>query len=142
MSTDIFPQVQRRAQGSWNNVTLPEPADKVLNERNYEVFSVLADVRNHYGVPPICPPKGPPPERVGSSPAPDDVFHSETWLTLAELQAYDWTGGPIWNGLVKPFRAEPYPLHEVTARFRETILPALAALGDPDDVRVQMIFDS
>lgn len=62
--------------------------------RNYDLFAVLADVRNSFGIRPIAEPRG----------VPDDVSryvrneftkwgcngHSASWLTVSELEAYPW----------------------------------------------------
>lgn len=83
------------------------------NGRNYDLFSILADVRNGYGfagvptgshINPISDPKG----------LPDDVSHevymeakkwgrdghSHSWLTLRELQEYDWNQAKVHVGIV------------------------------------------
>lgn len=65
------------------------------NDRNYYLFSILADVRNNGGVEPICYPKG----------IPDDVLygylykcdqwdsdaHSHSYFTLEDLLNVDWS---------------------------------------------------
>jgi hypothetical protein len=77
-------------------------------ERNYEVFAALADVRNRTGIAPIAPPRGLPGvvgiddgEFTGDfDEHPCSVFeayylswkydaHSASWLTLAEIKAYN-----------------------------------------------------
>lgn len=73
--------------------------------RNYDLFSMLADVRNGYGfagcptgeyIQPICGPKGVPddasPEYLQIVERWDGDGHSHSWLTLRELEAYDWGG--------------------------------------------------
>jgi hypothetical protein len=66
--------------------------------RNYELFALLADVRNRFDVEsPWC--------HRGLSPnftVTDTHGHSHSYVTLAELKAYDWsTGVPIsgWVGV-------------------------------------------
>lgn len=64
-------------------------------DRNYRLFSVLANVRNGDGLTPIAEPRGLPQdihkftdwylEDV------DPIDHSATWLTLEEVMAYPWT---------------------------------------------------
>lgn len=99
-----------RAAVSW--------ATRWYDGRNYNLFGMLADVRNGSGFAgvklgdgfvPICQPKGwpadPGPEVEafikasdyrGDYPVPNgDTWpgdHTPSWLTLAELDAYDWEG--------------------------------------------------
>lgn len=72
-----------------------------FHDRNYTVFSVLADVRNDGYVTPICQPRGLPDDRHVLLRKDEDCpeegeqdydygDHSHSWLTLAELRAYDW----------------------------------------------------
>lgn len=68
--------------------------------RNYEMFAALAGVRSYDYTPVICEPKGMPGEGGRYRDVPCEEFlayyqnwrddaHSATWLTLAELKAYD-----------------------------------------------------
>lgn len=187
-------------------------------DRNYRVFAVLADVRNTGEIVPIAEARGLPddmsdevarldyehPEHDADS---DDVSlgdHSQSWLTLAELQAYPWDGEAARTGVVTldQFTARivkhgaDFPVHvdktpydtwcgmtagpnivtraapdvlkalangglktapserthvedqwvtSVRAQagaFTERVLPALAELGAPEDVRIVFGFDS
>jgi hypothetical protein len=78
-------------RSSWNSRKTAQP----YSERNYYMFSILANVRNDWGIIPIAMPKGFPVD-VSS-----DVWnysndkygrdgHSHSWLTVDELLAYDW----------------------------------------------------
>ena len=71
--------------------------------RNYDLFAILADVRNGYGFAgvktgdgfiPISQPRGLPADVTAEVRSESDGWgcdgHSHSWLTLAELQAYDW----------------------------------------------------
>lgn len=74
----------------WNTPYTYQPVEN----RNYELFSVLANVRNGYDTKPICEPRG----------FPDNIHqvtawlltehhiaeHSLSWLTLDDIEAYDW----------------------------------------------------
>lgn len=67
------------------------------HDRNYTVFSVLAGVRNDGYVKPIAEPRGLPDDCAkpreydeNDEGGWDYGDHSQSWLTLAELQAYDW----------------------------------------------------
>lgn len=127
MGCDIHLAVEVRKNGVWER-RLPPPeardpwyvkqaaerdADKWAkkrsevewyHDRNYEVFAILAGVRNYNNVTPISEPRGLPddvspevarlnydhPEYDEDG---DDVSlgdHSHSWLTLAELLAYPW----------------------------------------------------
>lgn len=82
-----------------------------FHERDYDLFGILADVRNGTGFagcttgegwPSIAPNRGWPdgfnPEAVADNPkypgkGPRSMGdHSETWVTLDELKAFDWDG--------------------------------------------------
>jgi len=87
MGCDIHEVVERKGKYGWENSGCPD-----LN-RDYELFAVLAGVRNSYNLKPISEPKG----------IPDDVSsivrswvehwdsdgHSHSWLTLKELKSFD-----------------------------------------------------
>lgn len=85
--------------------------DPDLN-RNYELFAALADVRNSYGITPVAEPRGLPSfagtyedgelKFTDYDDAPCDIYqryyrewygdaHSSSWLSLAEMKAYDAT---------------------------------------------------
>ena len=78
--------------------------ERVYGDRNYELFSILADVRNGYGFAgvdtgdgfvPISAPRGLPEDvtqlvrDVSESWGVD--AHSHSWFTLDEILEYDWT---------------------------------------------------
>jgi hypothetical protein len=78
--------------------------DRFYRNRNYDLFTILADVRNRRGFAgcvtgtgfnPISVPRGIPedasPEVKRESDHWDGDGHSHSWLTIAELKAYDWT---------------------------------------------------
>lgn len=75
----------------------PWDDDYSLTDRNYMLFSVLADVRNYSDrVKPIDLPRGLPDDvslEVKRKSDYDGVDgHSHSWLTLRELLDYDWDG--------------------------------------------------
>lgn len=83
------------------------------NDRNYDLFGILADVRNasgfagiqrlEQGWPAIAPERGYPDAFDHDCDMHDRVWmgdHSHTWLTLAELFAYPWTTTRQRVGLV------------------------------------------
>lgn len=93
MGCDIhFYVEQRQKDGSWEVIG---SRDSFYGDRNYLLFSILADVRNHreYPVIPISEPKGFP-DDVSSEIEEEDRgadWHSRTWLSLSEILTYDWT---------------------------------------------------
>lgn len=105
MGCDIHPVVERRDPGGpWQVVPLSEEADR-LEDRNYRLFAVLANVRNGFGfggvetgdvIVPISKPRGLPKDfeqGKHDDEAADGKWlgdHSHTWVTLAELHAYPW----------------------------------------------------
>lgn len=140
MGTDIYLQAQIKRGEHWETATLPEEA---TGWRNYAVFAVLADIRNYEDLPVIAPPRGLPADLRAQGvvdPANQDAcFHSTSWLSLEELQRYDWEG-PAWQSLL-PTLGGPVPRHWQTRHFREVVLPALARLGPPQEVRIVFSFD-
>lgn len=66
-----------------------------FDDRNYELFSVLANVRNGYDIQPISNPRGYPMDMHDVTgwllDGWDFVDHSPTWLSLEEVLAYDWS---------------------------------------------------
>lgn len=171
--------------------TLAPPSTKPCFDpgRNYLLFSILAGVRGD-GIP-IAPPRGLPNDvsarvfREAERYGPDG--HSHSWLTLAELQAYDWaaplhnrgivgvdeyieycdTGAPsTWvighhRDLISNAEMDAYlisrcpgadvrslytaiswtvPYETYCAPFVQRIMPELAKLGAPSDVRIVFWF--
>lgn len=87
--------------------------DQLYNGRNYDLFGMLADVRNGYGFAgtdtgegfkPIAAPKGIPEDATTLYKEWVNQWsgdgHSHSWLTVAELLAYDWTQTTIKRGVV------------------------------------------
>jgi len=130
LGCDIHLYVEKRVEGKWiaadkwieenegtdeePDVRLTVPYDnRVYSGRCYDLFSILADVRNGYGFAgiktgagfnPICPPKGLPddvsPEVKQWSDHWDSDGHSHSWHTVADLLAYDWTQTTTKTGSV------------------------------------------
>lgn len=142
MGTDIHMAVEVRKDGVWQNVTpfrngySPEP--EYYEDRNYDLFAILADVRNRYGFVPLDQPRGIP------SDASDDVRrwcedgdHSHSYCTVAELLTYDWTR------IVKPGNpGGEIPYYACCREFLSETMPRLWPLGAPEDVRIVFWFDS
>lgn len=84
--------------------------------RNYNLFAILADVRNGRGFAgvktgegfrPIAAPRGLPADVSATVKARSDRWggdgHSHSWFTVAELDAYDWRQETAHYGVVSPF---------------------------------------
>ena len=71
----------------------------LLNDRNYALFAILADVRNNYGIIPIDNPKGLPANLskkvLECSTEWEGDGHSYSYFTFEELLNYDWVNNFI-----------------------------------------------
>lgn len=110
MGCDIHEIIEKKQpDGTWKMVETP------LNTwRSYDTFAMLANVRNGYGFAgcptgagfiPISPPKGLPSDlSIDPDSYDDDVpwlgDHSFSWLTLRELQEYDYDRETVKYGVV------------------------------------------
>jgi hypothetical protein len=120
MGTDIYCFVEVRRDGHWEKIgrIFPNPSwhegdviedkpqygwyhgpltDRPYKRRNYPLFGILAGVRYDDIEPVVHPvPRGIP---MDASPEYRALAigdgHSHSWLTLAEVQAYDWDGPGI-----------------------------------------------
>lgn len=121
MGTDIHTVLEIRKNGTWEALGLerdsygyimdpPDPAEVLPTDRNYNLFSIMADVRNSNGYDeprsrwvPISEPRGCPPD---ASPLVKDWMeewgHSHSYLTLADLKNYDYSSSTLRTGLVGP----------------------------------------
>lgn len=121
MGCDIHLYAEKREGDKW--VTLDRWIDKYgdglcvpykeqfYSGRNYNLFSILADVRNGRGFAgcktgegfnPISAPRGTPDDSCEEykNIASDEDGHSHSYFTVAELMAYDWTQESILSGIV------------------------------------------
>jgi len=110
----------------WNVPAIDSP----ICTRSYILFSVLAGVRGSYDS--IAQPRGLPSDvskdvRILSDDWGSDG-HSHSWVTLRELQEYDWS---------KLGEEATY-----LGWFVSNTIPMLEKLGDPDDVRLVFWFDN
>lgn len=117
MGCDIHFYVERKVDGKWvtADTWTPDEYDagrmcvpyktRLYRDRNYDLFAMLANVRNGYGFAgcdtgdgfkPLSEPKGLPADVSPEVKAESDHWgvdgHSHSWLTLTELKAYDWHG--------------------------------------------------
>jgi hypothetical protein len=116
MGCDIHLYVEKLENGVWMPADqwVPDEDDErklsvpygtgFYDGRNYDLFAILANVRNGYGFAgcdtgdgfvPIAMPRGLPDGVTPVVKAESDYWdcdgHSHSWLTLAEILAYDWT---------------------------------------------------
>jgi hypothetical protein len=134
MGTDIHFYVERRTATGWASCDTWEPDEYDDDEpkrltvpyrkhfydgRNYDLFAMLADVRNGAGFAgvktgdgfvPICEPRGLPddmsPELAAE--AADGCDHTPSWLTVKELMDYDWTQTTKKTGIVSALEYEQW----------------------------------
>ena len=105
MGCDIHLVVEHKRDGKWQYVF---DSESFYHERHYEVFAILANIRNSHGLKPISAPRGYPEdidsELIKNDPLNEDFYrkiqleeatiwlgdHSHSWLLLSELLAYPW----------------------------------------------------
>ncbi len=144
MGCDIHVLIERRVNDKWERVPhrVPwreqydgaDPSTLLLpdafDNRNYDLFGVLAGVRNGtWGEPnpPIAQPRGWPEDSAwpfnvdGDKASPWVGDHSHSWVTLRELEDYPWDARARKRGWVT---------HEQAAKFRaDGIPPSCYAAG-------------
>lgn len=112
MGCDIHIIVERQnTNGEWLRVWAhdwekddPIGTPEMFRNRNYDLFGILADVRNGHGFagiptgsgwPSIAPDRGIPTDSTVTDAERNDYTlgdHSFTWVGLDELKAFDWDG--------------------------------------------------
>lgn len=126
MGTDIHFYVEAKAQDKWEHLEDPrgpmpdgyeewskwrkEIPDYLYDGRNYDLFAILADVRNGSGFAgidtgdgfnPIAMPRGLPEDMSeGLREIADEYCHSHTYLGLQEILDYDWDQTTAHRGVV------------------------------------------
>jgi hypothetical protein len=125
MGCDIHLYAERRENGAWVSADRwsedkYEPGrltvdydHRLYSNRNYDLFAILADVRNGYGFAgvttgvgfiPISKPRGLPKDISDQVRAEAQSWagdgHSHSYHTVAELVAYDWTQTTVKMGVV------------------------------------------
>lgn len=129
----------------WN----PEFTDSPYSDRNYDLFAILADVRNGRGFAgcytgegfnPISEPKGLP--KDASNEVKLEFFdwgsdaHSASFFTIKELKDYDWSQQTITHG-------EKLTYTEASNNFLDYITGTLSEFTDNDEeIRIVFWFDN
>jgi hypothetical protein len=105
MGCDIHAYAEKRTETGWKRLDV-----KVPDDRDYESFAKLANVRNRFDWTPISKPRGLPDDTCISEndevdyESPEYVWlgdHSFSWLLLSELLAVDWNETVAKSGLVR-----------------------------------------
>ena len=89
----------------WDPGRMKIPYDEhFYQDRNYNLFAILANVRNYSDFNPISEPRGLPEDASPDVKAQSDVWdmdgHSHSYLTVTELKAYDWDQQTQHQGIV------------------------------------------
>jgi hypothetical protein len=171
MGSDIHIVIQRQEpDGAWREVPYQrvftvlgdKPVDgfpvapDAFTNRNYDLFAVLADVRNGVGFagvetgegwPSIAPERGLPVGFDKKAVLPNPAYieegsrwlgdHSFTWVGLDELKAFDWDGTETWlYGVVK---AEEYEKLSKTGETPDSYCGGIVGPGikvyEPDEYK-------
>jgi len=151
MGYDIHTLAEVRVDGRWKNAGEEhEPFDY----RSYALYGFLADVRNYSHSPVIAEPRGLPDDVDLQG---DDLDYWQdggygvgtSWLTLAELQAFDYdqvfwdrrvTKGNNGAALAEEGEGQHITMREHLGEGYFEELGQLAKLGAPEDVRVVFTF--
>lgn len=126
--------------------------DEWYSARHYLTFSVLADVRNGYGfagvqtyspVTPIAPPRGLPADISDDARdwLDDREDHSASWLTLDEIEAYDWDQEVVWQNRTVEREPDRVVLREAASELLARMAQLRAATAG-HEVRIVFNFDS
>lgn len=88
MGCDIHGTLEVKENEEWKRIC------EIPDDRNYDWFGIIAGVRNYVNATPISHPKGIPlkvsKETRKLLESWDLDGHSHSYLTLAEIEAYDW----------------------------------------------------
>ena len=86
-----------RPETEWNTPLTDHPYD----DRNYDLFAILADVRNRHGFNPIAATKGFPDDMTPEvRERLEDWGYGNSWYTLKELKEYDWNQTVTHSGVI------------------------------------------
>lgn len=140
MGCDIHAMIERRKKFPWGSSRWINAGDPDI-DRNYEVFAVLANVRNDGGIPSIADPRGVPKWTeanqidFGTEACSEFIAwheswgrdaHSASWVTLAEMKAYD-TEQTIYSARLVTSRDES---GAITGTCASTNGPHLGPVGE------------
>lgn len=156
MGTDIFTNFEIRFSGAWVRMKLepyvdgdtasPEEMTAALTHpldlgRNYEMFAILAGIRNRDGVQPIAEPRGLPGD-VSSAVRTywehcGDSAQGTAWFLLSELLDFNWE-----KPFPQPNRYRHHTYGEAAEPLVSVALPFLQSLvDDPRNLRMVFWFD-
>lgn len=105
MAVEQFDFVGETSKRKWQ---LAIGRDGSFGERNYELFSILAGVRAHENSPPvIVEPRGLPSDISKEAKSEVEVGdHTFSFVTLAEVRAYQWARSILRTGKVDALNAQ------------------------------------
>jgi hypothetical protein len=155
MGTSIETRVEVRTADGWTTSDLT-----ALNDGNYGIYGFLADVRNYSHSPVIAEPRGLPDDVDMTAEEREDWAdgwqHGASWLTLAELLAFDYEQ-VFWDrriereispgcfdgaALAEEGEGEHVTMRDFLGEWYFGQLEMLGTLGTPEDVRIVFWFDS
>lgn len=169
MACDIHDYLEIRREGRWEyagddafpgneyDFEKHSPFDGV---RSYGLYGFLADVRNYSQVPSVACKRGLPADVTSEVQAQSEEWdvngHSHTWVSLAELLAYDYDqviwdrrvtkqiSPGLWSGaaIAQQGEDEHLTLREFLGEWFFGRLELLKKFGAPEDVRIIMWFDN
>lgn len=136
MGCDIHFYVEERVGGLWKSVDTWKPDEhspqrlrvdwdkQFYEDRNYALFSILANVRNGYGFAgvrtgdgftTIAPPRGLPDDASQRVKDESDAYggdgHSHSWLTAREILDFDWNQKTMLAGVVDANEFQQWKAH-------------------------------
>jgi len=143
MGCDIHAYIEVKADGQWKYYNWRRKHnygehqshldwERMTNDplhilRHYALFAALAGVRNNFNTIPVSKPRGLPSNITKPVKAISDDWnsdgHTHSWLTLSEMQNYDFKSAGVYDGWTKT-------------------LDAMAELvDDPGNLRLVFFFD-
>lgn len=89
MGCDIHGNLEVKEEGKWKFI------EEIPNVRSYDMFGILAGVRNYVNAMPISEPRGCPEDISDGTNKKlehwDFDGHSHSWLTYRDFLVYDWS---------------------------------------------------
>jgi len=156
MGCDIHLFVETKdPAGGWvsRDIWLPRDEDGIIDaedlyepNRNYDLFAILANVRNR-SIDPLTPINGPRGFPDDASPEVREAYewwdpdgHSHSWFTLRELLDFDWRKTVVNKTMEQTYR-------ELAGDFWTDTIPRLIDLAKQhgvshDDTRIVFWFDN